>query len=528
MLSQEIKLAISSLADPARQPYDAAAGAAVFLSLLHIDHSDIHYASVIKLLRYLCMLEDAGQIDLLTHILDALDKVQAAGYIQPQHQLCLCMVHFRFGRLPADQYVPFALKFIEIFEFRGLVYLFPGESDLQGPHARAALTSLARAMMGGDLPLELPGYSVYNLLALGSLLQPQLTSQLATQLKQSLPPFRYPESLAADTPTALLLINALADKDTHSFPVLTPIANVPEKPKVGICISGQLRGYQKAYQTWKNFGLPQEDTTEFVYAWSSVGRKVPNGVHAPRCFSGDFLKAYQAVCGLLGNEATEQRYPALFAYYRAGDQATREEVRDFYQTDHVIIENDKKPTIDAMSYSERLYYKIFMANSMARSSGQQFDLIIRVRPDYNIKMFGEIDWQKVIYESRRENMVFTCLPNTIYKAGGNGMDDMIAIGVPEVMNIYSDCWLYAKAAISRQLYTGFFPQYDGHSTLYWTCLYQGIRARQMTELHDQKAGFIYEGLEDVSRLTNAEIRALLQIDAARRMDDIDHKLLAAL
>src|SRR5581483_7797169 len=54
--------------------------------------------------------------------------------------------------------------------------------------------------------------------------------------------------------------------DDLSAPLPAPyLATIPQRLRIAVCVSGQLRGYHAAHPSWSKLGFDQHDTTFFVH-----------------------------------------------------------------------------------------------------------------------------------------------------------------------------------------------------------------------------------------------------------------------
>jgi hypothetical protein len=288
-------------------------------------------------------------------------------------------------------------------------------------------------------------------------------------------------------------------------------------------VSGQLRGYRKAFASWNHFGLEPKQVSYFVHTWTHVGRKQLLPIHAWRCLSGALLETYNEIHLRLGQAEMEARYPHFFEIFNdQGSEVTADELRNFYNTPHVVVERDDLPAFADFTNSMKMYYKISAAHRMAVTTKEPFDLYIRMRPDTAITFTDRFDWDRIQDCVGGTRKIITGEQPRIYPNGCAAMCDIIAFGDPAAMNIYASTWKFAQTLFQKNAYLGFPHAYIGHETLFWSCFYRGVAGL------DSQNMFTFD-LCDPDKLSEATIREAITRDLSERMPDAyDTKLLSAM
>jgi len=294
-------------------------------------------------------------------------------------------------------------------------------------------------------------------------------------------------------------------------------ARTQRKIKVAICVSGQLRGYAKAFPTWKDTLLQNVDYDLFVHSWSRVGR---SGIGPSRHvfpFEGEqFSKTYRELCLQIGLEEFKSRYPALITALADTDRMKEEELSEFYGTPHIRLDDDEQLPFSALSNQEKMHRKIQASFDMALFSGSEYDLIMRLRPDLPIKYLG-FSW--------RELREFCHATPTLLADHAEGVHyanlmigDQFAIGATEPMRIYSTTWTrYPRVAANNLLQCP--KTFVGHVSLAQICWLHGIDVKRVP--------ISFGDLQEPERLSSKSILHSLQEDAAGRMNRMDGELLDA-
>jgi len=287
--------------------------------------------------------------------------------------------------------------------------------------------------------------------------------------------------------------------------------------RVAVCVSGQLRGFRKVLPTWLQSLFAQVDCTFFVHSWAAIGRAgaQPSRIVLP--FEGEaFTAAYKKLGLQEGFEAIQQRYPSLFAALRAGGTVTAEEVGALYRTPHVVIDDDTQPPFAEFSNQQKMHYKIWAAHRMMEESGEEFDIVVRVRPDLEIRNQA-FHWRDMAAVCAGSALLFTERPYGVHY-GKLMIGDQFAIGTPTAMARYAAAWTLVPELASLRL-AGCPAEFVGHVSLAQACWLNGLDVR--------RAPVRFGPLREPERLSVSEIVAALEGDAAGRMDGIDRELIGA-
>ena len=298
-----------------------------------------------------------------------------------------------------------------------------------------------------------------------------------------------------------------------------PTSRLPgrRRPRVAVCVSGQLRGYRAAYETWSRSLLAAADCDLFVHTWANVGRSSAEGFRSTLPFAGAaFSDAYRGVALAVGFDEVKGRYPTLFAHLERSEHVDAPELSEFYGTDHVVVDDDGTEAFDGWSNQDKMHWKIQSAHELAVASGREYDLVVRVRPDKPI-VFTAFAWRDLLEVCTRSATVLADAPRGVHYAK-LVIGDQFAIGSPEAMALYSRTYsLYPALAGARLSQCP--PELSGHSSLAQVCWVHGIDVRRVP----MKFGT----LQEVSPLGTAEVLECIQADAAGRMDASDRELLTA-
>ncbi|WP_299694822.1 hypothetical protein [uncultured Tateyamaria sp.] len=359
-------------------------------------------------------------------------------------------------------------------------------------------------------------------------------------------PRRYADTAPADLPTdvldQLVLIHRGRRPDIHDWymarrpdaealghlrlfnPGVTfpaPALSLTRKPRVGVCISGQLRGYTQAHPTVMRHLLGDVEPVIFVDTWRKIGRKTPTPAQAWRMFSGAFLKTYQSTADAMGFQAMQARYPALTAL----DDASTVDVETlaaFYgcPPDHIRIEDDETGVFTGYSNPRKMYHKIRGAQAMLEASGIEVDAALRIRPDKSLDgVTPAFDWHQLIDASHNDRVFFADFPARTHPTSGFVIGDQAGIATMELMHIYTQAEDTTVEA-GKLGWSDWPATPRAHANLSHALWINSVRIDTMPV----RWGKMF----DPEALTAQAVLGLLELDMADRTPDVtDAQLLAA-
>jgi hypothetical protein len=289
------------------------------------------------------------------------------------------------------------------------------------------------------------------------------------------------------------------------------------KPRIALCLSGQLRGYLRTLDTWRGGLLRGAEVHTFVHTWTRVGRARPEPWRVSLPFDGPaFVAEYRKQATGAGMEVMEARYPHLFLALRDTDRVSAASLQAFYQTPHVVVEDDDDPRFADWTNATKMHYKIQAAAALAERSGIEVDLVVRIRPD---RAMGRArhDWDDLCRRTQTEPVIFTDAKMG-YHLGEPNIGDQVAVGAPTTMALYAETFRLAPALAAH----GAFhcrPELAGHVSLASCCWHAGIAVEHLP----------VDGgpLVEADRLSARVVADCIAADAATRMDATDRVLLAA-
>jgi hypothetical protein len=281
-----------------------------------------------------------------------------------------------------------------------------------------------------------------------------------------------------------------------------------EKLKIAICVSGQLRGYKKAWRTVKRLGLHVHDCDVFVHTWANVGRKLPTGSHAARIFSGNILTAFSRVESVLGIDKMQQAYPKLFDLVAEAPPVEAEELKEFFSAVKVVVEDDTAEVFKAMTNQEKMLYKIGACFDLAMEHSDEYDLVIRMRPDRGFKLPAEpISWPSILASSHSNRIIFANGYGSWVNGTGYKVADQFAVGETSLMKAYCNAHeIYTHPPIT----TAFrWLDSEGFGQIGFSLFVNGVNAYPVTQYTNIQMGKITEydlpAEEDVFESIRADI-----------------------
>jgi hypothetical protein len=299
----------------------------------------------------------------------------------------------------------------------------------------------------------------------------------------------------------------------------TPLlGRLRRRPRVAICVSGQLRGYERAFRTWQRTLLCAVEHDIFVDSWCTIGRSGAEPFRAYLPFVGDrFVREYREVGMRSGFDEIKARYPALFAGLAASGRVSAPEIASFYGSAHVTLDDEQQAPFKTWSNQQKMHAKIASCFKTALAAGGDYDFVIRIRPDKPIRTlaFGWSDLRKLC---RSSPTIFTDLAGGVHY-GNLMVGDQFAIGTPEAMRVYADTWT-TYPELARFGLMRCEPGFQGHCSLAQVCWLHGIEVRRIP--------IAFGALQEAEPLGACTILEHLSRDAAGRMDAVDAGLIAAI
>ena len=296
-----------------------------------------------------------------------------------------------------------------------------------------------------------------------------------------------------------------------------PYVKGRRRPRVALCISGQLRGYRKAWPTWAPL-LAGADVITFVHTWKKVGRGTAEPFRYNLPFEGDaFGEQYRKIGTQLGLSEMHRRYPSLFERLMLSGEVTANELSDFYHTPHVKVNDESDPRFADFSNAEKMYWKVEQCHQLMVKSGIEFDAVIRIRPDKPIVAVGFL-WTQMLRALQRRPTLYTETGFGVH-FGALMVGDQFAIGLPKASALYANTYSTMVEPMKVGLYK-LEKYYSGHSTFAQACWLSQIEVR--------KAPIKFGLFQEAEAMPLHSIYTAIKYDARGRMDAHDTQFIKAL
>jgi len=300
-----------------------------------------------------------------------------------------------------------------------------------------------------------------------------------------------------------------------------PRLSLDRKPRVGVCISGQLRGYRQAYPSVKKLLLAGTEPVIFVDTWKKIGRKTPTPAQAWRMFGGEFLNVYQSVANNIGYPAMQARYPALTTLDDDSSVSVDRLVEFFgCNLEDVRIEDDEAGIFTNFSNPQKMYHKIDGCQNMLESSGIEVDAVLRIRPDKSVNGVTRLfDWHRIITSSSFQKVFYADFPYRMHSSSGLVIGDQAGISSMELMHIYAQA-IHSTVAAGKLNWTDWPSAPRAHANLSHALWINDVQVETMPVQWGTNL--------DPEKLTAATTLALIEQDVASRPPDAnDERLLFA-
>jgi len=278
-----------------------------------------------------------------------------------------------------------------------------------------------------------------------------------------------------------------------------------KKLKIAICVSGQLRGYQKAFKTWDSFHRGNHQIDYYCSVWDNIGQKkiVLNTVQLRRLFRKNFVNIFDEYRIGQSIEQLKKALPSLFTRFDKKRVVTKEAVQSFYSAKKVAVEEEDKFSDKSNMY--KMHYMIEKCYDLI-DNPDEYDLIVRIRPDKELICF-DIDWNH-IYDYLHDAMLLSDAKPTVHQGAGFVMGDQFAVSTPTSMQEYS--LTFSKVKNNTSPYNEkFYGGYRAHMTLFLSLLQKNI------DVYDFSAfkGKVKFGQPlDLDAISKEELMAIVQKD----------------
>lgn len=250
-----------------------------------------------------------------------------------------------------------------------------------------------------------------------------------------------------------ILLNLLAQYKTkqklHSY-IITRLFKcsslntiISKKPKVALCISGQLRGYKEAFESINKYIINNKtiEVDTYVHSWVNIGARQLSAINIERLSSANnFNKVFKEISQGFTEKELQEKYFSLNNLICKDQLVTEEELKLFYNTPYVVLEDDHEDKFKQMTNSEKMYYKMYEVNKLVKESKKSYDIVIRIRPDIKIEQMFALSWKQIIRNCNLNNTVYGDSYTYALDFSLFAMSEAVIIGSQRNMDIYNSTW----------------------------------------------------------------------------------------
>lgn len=250
-----------------------------------------------------------------------------------------------------------------------------------------------------------------------------------------------------------ILINLLGQYKTkqklHSY-IITKlfkcsIANmtINKKPRVALCISGQLRGYKEAFESINKYIINNQtiEVDTYVHSWTNIGARQLSAINIERLSTAkNFNKVFKEISQGFTEKELQKKYFSLNNLISKDQLVTEEELKLFYNTPYVVLDDDNENKFKQMTNSEKMYYKMYEVNRLVNQSKKTYDIVIRIRPDIKIEQMFSLSWDEIIKKCNLNNTVYGDTYSYTLDFSLFAMSEAVIIGSQRNMDIYTSTW----------------------------------------------------------------------------------------
>jgi hypothetical protein len=270
--------------------------------------------------------------------------------------------------------------------------------------------------------------------------------------------------------------------------------------KIAFCISGQLRGYRRAFKTWAKFNFDKHDVDIYGCVWKRVGRREIERTHIGRVFYKNFSQEFVEYTEGKGPHLISDEFRELYSFFEHSELVDTKHIEGFYNTKKVKVIDDED------YYGESNMFKMhFMIESCWQliDKPEDYDLVVRIRPDKVLTAFN-CSWEDVL-ETVNKRYLITDEYAMIHPTVGLVIGDQFAVSTTDIMKKYSNTFsnvVNEKGVYSQPQYAGFRP----HMSLYLSMLEDSIGICDVSDT------IVFGDPVDPDRIENEKLLHLIEKD----------------
>lgn len=296
---------------------------------------------------------------------------------------------------------------------------------------------------------------------------------------------------------------------------------IGDEPKVAFCVSGQIRNLSKIRDNWEEFLFPGCRPEVFVHVWDRLQAKPPDHYSFAEVFPHHACQKLLDLWHLDHGVKIWQIYPSLYAYISTPQSVpSHTELSRIFMTDveKVVIEDESIARFAHWTNQQKQAHKIRAADSLMKSFGNEYDLVVRMRPDVLFTRKPRFSWKKYAEMLSKDFQIATKFSAYISQ-GEFVSDDSFAIGNPNVMSLYANYSVLQQSMLATNV--RWRAEIAGHQSIGNTLWFYGIKSVVVDGLKP-------EFVRNCAPMPPETLRNLILQDAAGRMTKGDEALLSAI
>ena len=279
------------------------------------------------------------------------------------------------------------------------------------------------------------------------------------------------------------------------------INNIEKKLKIAVCISGQLRGFNDAFKSWEKLNFNQHKVDFYCSVWKKKGGKKATPRQPLRTFNKEFSRAFTNYTEGLSTEIIVSKFSNIYSFLDSTSnlEASIDEINSLYSPKKLSIVDDSLFLDKNNMY--KMHYMIESSWNLI-DNPDEYDLIIRLRPDKTIKSF-QTNWGEIL-NICQQNTLMTDLFPFVHPDIGFTIGDQFAVSTPSIMQKYSNTFsniVNKKGVYNEPNYRNFMP----HVSLYLGMIEDNIRVIGSKKI-------IFGEPIDSSRISNKILTQLIEKD----------------
>lgn len=258
------------------------------------------------------------------------------------------------------------------------------------------------------------------------------------------------------------------------------------KMRVALLVSGQVRGIEAALKSWqKVFNFSDVELDVFVSTWKLSHQ--PKEIIWSRVGTRNLTKRIKDLSIQMTNEETLSLLSNYLPPKILDESYLTNLFEKYLVTNNISVELEWEERYFNFTNPMKLYYKIHRAFEMSKKHGV-YDLYIRIRPDLHLSNKNAINIRNIEEELAKQRCILTHYPYVL-EYYGFGVDDKIAIGKFDCMQIYANTWVF----------DGNNPNALGHVNLANNLAYHQVNCRKIEGL---EVSFSNYNILDISQVEN--------------------------